>query len=249
MANQHGQPTRDGLYKYRIKSIDKQHINEQSTSNIIELNTMPRARNRHTTPQTTNSDRERRMSIGGQAPVRFDEEYVVEQIPSHDGKPFFTAWVRRWYPKPPAHFTPEQLNQDSALAESLHRDTLEMRWNRDKRDRIDVCGMPLPVGLSDEEKAAKCKAHAVAEIASRKAGGAGPDLEFSPLQGYSRWKRGIIVIDKPRERWNEDERGGLMEVYWDRRPGDGDQDPEAIVTCRVPEDELDGTFQSWGFAI
>ncbi|KAK2013423.1 hypothetical protein LZ32DRAFT_691127 [Colletotrichum eremochloae] len=233
---------------------------------------MPRARNRHTTPQTTNSDRERRMSTGGQAPVRVNEEYVVEQIPSHDGKPFFTAWVRRWYPKPPDDFTPEELNQDSvrpsrsiqfydittgsddhnhlkALAESLHRDTRKMRWNREKRDRIDVCGMPLAVGLSDEEKAAKCKAHIVAEIASRKAGGAGPDLEVSLLEEYPGWKRGIMVIDKPREYWNEDERGGLMEVYWDEHPRDGNQDPEAMTIYRVTGEKIEGTFQNWAMSI
>ncbi|KAK2026763.1 hypothetical protein LX32DRAFT_12685 [Colletotrichum zoysiae] len=103
-----------------------------------------------------------------------------------------------------------------ALTESLRRETRGRREYSERPDHIEVCGMPLATGLFDAKKAAECKSHALAEIASRKAGGAGPDLQITRLLGPSMGqdKRLIFVIDKPREHWDEDEEG-VLKILWD----------------------------------
>ncbi|KDN68419.1 hypothetical protein CSUB01_07540 [Colletotrichum sublineola] len=237
---------------------------------------MPRARNRRAVPQSPDLTRERSRSTGGQAPIRVILDYIVEHIPSHDGKPFFTAWIRRSYPNPPPYkpwstlacdnsdreyvdstrpllsilfydITPGSDNHDhlKALAESLYRETHELCElpDRDQYIRTEVCGMPLPAGLSDKEKAAKCKAHAMAEIASRKAGGAGLDLQITPIidEVFHIDEYFIFVIDKPRENWNEDE-GGVLEINWDMNGG---QLPEGRTT-RLTPDEFERSMSLMG---
>lgn len=184
----------------------------------------------------------RRLSTGGLPPVKIREIYVVEEAPSHDETPCYTAWIKvellseipqgfsasdfsninnysRWsipiYDTTPASDSPEYL---SALAEALHRETIEERFlnDRGEPDRIDVWGIPLPTNTSEEERIAKCKAHFLAEVASRNASG-NPEFYMPRLKAREKWQRAIVVIYKPQSDWNEDE-SSFLAVYWDLHP-------------------------------
>ncbi|KAI0505764.1 hypothetical protein F5B22DRAFT_626705 [Xylaria bambusicola] len=121
-----------------------------------------------------------RRSTGGLPPIKIIGHYIVEEAPSHDNTPCITAWVRdeiiqvpdRWEvsdfrinDKRPMWSiqiyatTPQSDNRDHlrALAETLHRETLQDRDNTAGGwyNRFDVWGMPLPVDASDEERVAK----------------------------------------------------------------------------------------------
>ncbi|KAI1873525.1 hypothetical protein JX265_005147 [Neoarthrinium moseri] len=202
----------------------------------------------------------RRPSTGGLPPVQIREQYVVEEAPSHDGTSCFTAWIRDeiikipqgWAAsdfsisdkRPPWSFqlydtTSQSDNPDhlKILAETLHRETREERetHGRGEPDRIDVWGMPLAADASDEERIAKCKAHVLAEIASRNTAGAA-DFNIPRLNSHEQWQRAIVIIDRPQALWDTDE-GGFLAVYWDVRPsylellareyGQDHQEPEA----------------------
>lgn len=112
------------------------------------------------------------------------------------------------------------------LARELHEETREERHThgRSAPDRLEVWGMPLPDDMPEDEKAARCKAHAVAEIASRDAAAAtaaatSDDVGFPipKVDVQERWQRGIVIVDRPRELWDEGE-GGFLVAYWDSRP-------------------------------
>ncbi|KAF1951798.1 hypothetical protein CC80DRAFT_538548 [Byssothecium circinans] len=183
----------------------------------------------------------RRLSTGGLPPVKTREQYVVEDAPNHNSTPCFTAWAReeiveipegwsssdfpishkrpQWsfqiYDTTPQSDNPEHLK---TLAETLHKETREEReaHGRAQPDRIDVWGMPLATDVSDEERIAKCKAHVLAEIASRNTAG-NSDFHIPQLNAHDQWQRVILIIDRPQELWNEDE-GGFLAVYWDVHP-------------------------------
>jgi hypothetical protein len=126
--------------------------------------------------------RPRRPSTGGKPPVRIREHYVIEEAPSHDDTPCFTAWIcveivkipngycssdytdgnkrPEWsiqiYDTTPGSDYPEHLR---GLAEKLHRHTREEREaaGRGRSDRIDIWGIPLATNLTEEERIEKCK--------------------------------------------------------------------------------------------
>jgi hypothetical protein len=182
-------------------------------------------------------DPERRLSTGGLPPVQIREHYVVEEVPSHDSTPCYTAWVRQEIVKVPQGWSasdfgsipnerpsrsfqvydtrPQAVDPDhlKSLAETLHRETHE---ELGEDNRIDVWGMPFAVDTSEEEKIAKCKAHILAEIAARETAG---DVSFQVprLRGHYHWNRAILIIDQPEQSWNEDG-GGFLAVYWDTHP-------------------------------
>lgn len=183
----------------------------------------------------------RRPSTGGLPPVKTREQYAVEEAPSQNSTPCFTAWVREEIVEIPAGWsasdfeifdkrpewslqiydtTPQSDNPEhlKALAEALHRETREEREvnGRAKPDRIDVWGMPLSTDASDEERMAKCKAHVLAEISWRDATGS-TEFHIPRLNVREKWQRGIIIIDRPEGLWDEDE-GGFLAVYWDIHP-------------------------------
>lgn len=185
----------------------------------------------------------RRLSTGGLPPVQIRQHSVVEEAPSHDGTPCFTAWLRDEIVKVPQGWlasdfsmdntipklslqiydtTPGSNNPDhlKTLAETLHKDTRQERLSqcREEADRIDVWGMPLATNTSVEERIAKCKAHVLAEISSRDKDGNTDFIIPRLLNHYNiQWQRAIVIIDRPRALWNEDE-GGFLAVYWDDSP-------------------------------
>jgi hypothetical protein len=203
----------------------------------------------------------RRLSTGGLPPIKVREQYVVEGAPSHDNTCCFTAWTRQeivevphgwaasdftlsdtrpyWslqiYDTTPQSDKPEHLK---SLAETLHRETSEERnaSGRNPSSRIDVWGFPLATDVSDEERIAKCKAHALAEIASREAAG-DSNFPIPRLNAGENWQRVIIIIDQPPDSWNKDN-GGFLTVYWDIEPhyfdlltreyGNDYQEPETV---------------------
>ncbi|KAI0377078.1 hypothetical protein F5Y04DRAFT_264993 [Hypomontagnella monticulosa] len=205
---------------------------------------------------------ERRLSTGGLPPVKTRERYVVEEAPSHDGTPGFTAWVRREIVEVPKGWsqsdfgfederpewtlqiydtTPGSDNPDhlKALAEKLFRELREERefYDRGEPDSINVWGMPLAPDISEEERIAKCKAHLLAEAASREATG-NEDL-FISQPSHDEWQWAILIIDRPPELWNEDE-GGFLAVYFGLEPdyleeieeehGEDHEEPDTEVT-------------------
>lgn len=203
-------------------------------------------------------------------PLKCRLHYVVEEAPSHDGTPCFTAWVRAVIAKVPKGWcssdfridderpewsiqiydtTPGSDNSDhlKSLAKTLHEETWEERegYGRGKPDRIDVWGIPLPTTVSDEERIEKCKAHFMAETASREVA-ACDGFHISLLDDDDDWQRGIVIIDRPKEIWNEGE-GGFLAVNWDVQPqrleylaaeyGEDHQEPQTDA-FRYTRDEL-----------
>ncbi|KAH8896707.1 hypothetical protein GQ53DRAFT_743323 [Thozetella sp. PMI_491] len=181
----------------------------------------------------------RRPSTGGKPPIRIRENYVVEEVSSHDSTPCFTAWIRKEIIKIPEGWSlsdyadlglrPEwsvqiyditsqsdNLEHLKTLAETLHRETREEREvdGRPVPDRIDVWGMPLAADTTDKERIAKCKAHILAEVASRNTTG---DADFQIPQLMQQWQRALIIIDQPQELWNGNE-GGFLVAFWDIHP-------------------------------
>ncbi|KAI1365679.1 hypothetical protein F5Y08DRAFT_303377 [Xylaria arbuscula] len=187
----------------------------------------------------------RRLSTGGKPPIKVRFHYVVEEAPSHDVQtPCMTAWEKEEivaYPKgwPEWDYevgdtrpmwsiqvydtTPHSDNREhlGALVEMLHRDTKEVRYasGRDERDRVDVWGMPLPIDMPDEERVARCKAHMQAEIVARECAPAGTayDFHIPQLSTINMWKRGLVIIDRQQEQWNDGE-GGFLVVKWGVHP-------------------------------
>ena len=213
------------------------------------------------------------MSTGGKPPVQIREEYIIEEAPSHDGTPCFTAWIKpgivevpqgwsasdfpvaderpQWslqiYDTTPQSDDAEHLR---SLARALHQETREEResYGRGAPDRIDVWGMPLSVDVSDEERVAKCKGHSLAEAASRNTA-ENPGFSIPRLCIRERWQRGIVIIDRTRELWNEEE-GGFLVSYWDSHPtylkqtaqSYGKDHASDSHMVRYTRDELGGVF-------
>lgn len=213
---------------------------------------------------------ERRLSTGGLPPIKLREHYVVEKASSHDSTPCYTAWVRDeivqvprgWsasdftiqdehpqmsiqiYDTRPQAANPEHLK---TLAETFHKETREEReaGGREQPDRIDAWGMPFAAEASEKEKIDKCKSHNMAEIAAKEASGDG-NFHIPALRGHYQWRRAILIIDRPKEAWNEGE-GGFLVVYWDIHPdyldmlaeeyGEDYQEPETSV-IRFTRDEM-----------
>ncbi|KAH0444741.1 hypothetical protein CcaCcLH18_00399 [Colletotrichum camelliae] len=100
----------------------------------------------------------RRASTGGKAPRKYLLQYVIEEMPSHDNTPCFTAWERAIrMPIPEKYARPQASDSDSdnedrqtrpkmsfqiydttplsdnadhlkALAEKIHKETFRARW-------------------------------------------------------------------------------------------------------------------------
>lgn len=73
---------------------------------------------------------------------------------------------------------------------------------------MDVWAKLFAADASEETKIDKCKAHVLAEIAARKILG-GIGFHVSKLCSYDRWKRFLLIVDRPKEFWKEDEAGFL----------------------------------------
>lgn len=183
---------------------------------------------------------ERRLSTGGKPPVKIEERYIIEEAPSRGGLPCATAWFRHeivefgskihegWslsdydYDRgsPPWSIQVYDTSEDAGhvehlilVAETLHKQTRDDRENHEAqvrvdRDRIDVWGMPLPFETSESERIARCKMHFEGFVQS----------EFMRLPSFHwRWRKGILIIDRPPHRWGDDEEA-FMTVFWDASP-------------------------------
>ncbi|KAJ4308971.1 hypothetical protein N0V94_009138 [Neodidymelliopsis sp. IMI 364377] len=186
-------------------------------------------------------DPERRLSTGGLPPIKICEQYVIEEAPSHDGTPCYTAWVREEIVQVPHGWsasdfdiankrpqwslqiydtTSQAVNPDhlKSLVETFHKETRKEHGiiGRNQPTRIDIWGMPFTTDTIEEEKIAKCKAHILAEIAARETSG-DDDFHVPELCSHHHWKRAILIVDQSEESWNEIE-GGFLAVYWSPHP-------------------------------
>ncbi|EOO00538.1 hypothetical protein UCRPA7_3957 [Phaeoacremonium minimum UCRPA7] len=144
--------------------------------------------------------------------VEIPKGWTSSDFPISDRRP---QWSFQIYDTTPRSDDPDHLR---TLAETLHRETREERETQghEQPDRIDVWGMPLAANASDEERITRCKTHLLAEVASRNTAES-DEFHISRLSANEQWQWAILIIDRPRELWNEGE-GGFLAVYWDMHP-------------------------------
>ncbi|TPX08002.1 uncharacterized protein E0L32_010333 [Thyridium curvatum] len=180
----------------------------------------------------------RRLSTGGQAPVRIETCMQVERVQTHDGAPCYSAWKStRPYGSDEDHTTSRSPwglqvydtrpgcdgdhSRLKELALRLHEDTWDARGaeGRDEPDRVDLYALPMPSSATDEERAEKCKAHYLTERKARNARGVrGASHYIPPVRRYSGWKHVILTIAKAEEDWDKGE-GGFLLVQWQTSTG------------------------------
>ncbi|KAH0439390.1 hypothetical protein CcaCcLH18_02867 [Colletotrichum camelliae] len=157
---------------------------------------------------------------------------IVEEAPSHDGKPCYAAWEMtemdpetqtppdasnrpKWsiqiYETTPAAGEREYIK---AIAKKIEERTRRDRDRRGARNRIEVHGFPLPADLPDAERVALCAEHHRAEVAVRNASGVA-DF-FIPPSFSELWEHHIIIIDNPGT--GEPNGGAFLAVSFDMRP-------------------------------
>ncbi|KAI2606212.1 uncharacterized protein GGS25DRAFT_500149 [Hypoxylon fragiforme] len=114
---------------------------------------------------------------------------------------------------------PEASNEEylRALVRKIHDETLQIRGGsgRHAPDRMDMYGLPLPPGTSEEETVAQCVSHQKHEIAARNA--TGRSDFFIPPTFDNTYNNLILIVDQPEEKWNEGE-GGFLVVQFDKLP-------------------------------
>ncbi|KAF6822242.1 hypothetical protein CMUS01_11168 [Colletotrichum musicola] len=160
---------------------------------------------------------------------------VVEEAPSHDGRPCFAAWEMvetdpdkqtppdayasnrpKWsiqlYYTTPAAGDPEHVK---STAKRIEESTLQARSRREARSRVEVHGLPLPADTPEAERVALCMAHHRAEIAARNASGTA-DF-FIPPTFEDLWQRRIVVIVDDGQGAGEDG-GAYLAVFFDMTP-------------------------------
>lgn len=135
---------------------------------------------------------------------------VVEEAPSHDGRPCYAAWKMN-EADPDTQTPPDASNRPKwsiqlydttpaavdrahvrAAAKQVEESTREARRRREAHSRVEVHGLPLPAGTPDAERAALCMAHHRAELAARNASGAAADF-FIPPTFDGLWEHRILV--------------------------------------------------------
>ncbi|KAI3325507.1 hypothetical protein HD806DRAFT_449648 [Xylariaceae sp. AK1471] len=178
----------------------------------------------------------RRPSTGGLPPIKMREEHVIEQVPSHHNTPCFTAWTREVIVKVPEGWSAgdfeisdkrpdwgvqvydtspgaDDLERLRCLAERLFRESGE-----DGGWRLDLWGLPLNAGTSDQERIERCKGHFLREVEARDG-----EVLGMPSGGFlGKWQRGILIIEGDGAG-NESEVGGegekgFLAVCWDVLP-------------------------------
>ncbi|KAF6815391.1 hypothetical protein CMUS01_12453 [Colletotrichum musicola] len=150
---------------------------------------------------------------------------VVEEAPSHDGRPCYAAW-KMSEADPNAQTPPDTSNRPKwsiqlydttpkaadrtyvrAIAKQVEESTCEARRRREAHSRIEVHGLPLPAGTSDAERATLCAAHHRAELAARNASGAAADF-FIPPTFDAWWEHRILVAVGSDNDDGDDPRAG-----------------------------------------
>ncbi|KAF6823063.1 hypothetical protein CPLU01_11626 [Colletotrichum plurivorum] len=105
---------------------------------------------------------------------RFYPRTVVEEAPSHDGRPCYAAWEMS-EADPNTQTPPDASNRPKwsiqlydttptaaertyirAVAKQVEESTREARRRREAQSRVEVHGLPLPAGIPDAERAALC---------------------------------------------------------------------------------------------
>ncbi|SPO01997.1 uncharacterized protein DNG_04670 [Cephalotrichum gorgonifer] len=170
--------------------------------------------------------------------IRFD---VVEEAPSHDDTPCISVWedkkaederLAKWVqggrPKYTIQIydtTPnsrDDLRHLKTLALKLHKDTYKDRMGRgdpDREDRLDVYGLAMPAGTSDEDRVKQCIAHQEVEIISRNSTGKS-DFYISGTYDAQSYQRFLVIID------------GDINIQTDADP---DESPFLVVFWGFPE--------------
>ncbi|KAF4938573.1 hypothetical protein K4K60_003869 [Colletotrichum sp. SAR11_57] len=157
---------------------------------------------------------------------------IVEEAPSHDGKPCYAAWEMietdpdtqtppdasnrpKWsiqiYETTPAAGDREYIK---GIAKKIEEKTRRDRDRREAPNRIDIHGFPLPADLPEADRVARCVAHHRAEVAMRNASGTA-DF-FIPPNFSELWEYQIIIIDNPGAA--EPGGGAFLTVSFGMRP-------------------------------
>ncbi|PVH98060.1 hypothetical protein DM02DRAFT_61357 [Periconia macrospinosa] len=222
---------------------------------------------------------ERRLSTGGKPPVRIRQRYMVERVPSHDSTPCFTAWPCNEILQIPQGWSASDFTTDNErpqrsiqiydttpgadnldhlkhLVETLHSETDEERQvqDRGRPNRLDLWGMPLPSDTNTQTRIEKCIAHMSAEIAWRNTV-ENFEFEISPICSRDKWGRALLIIDRPEERWSQDD-GGFVAVFWDANETwsethaiRADTGNEELEVNRYSRNELDGVLLNFWLGI
>ncbi|KAK6222544.1 hypothetical protein QIS74_04246 [Colletotrichum tabaci] len=177
---------------------------------------------------------------------------IVEEAPSHDGRPCYAAWQMTEM-DPDTQTPPDASNRPKwsiqlydttpeagdrehikATAKRLEESTRRARQRREAHSRVEVHGLVLPAGTPEAERVALCAAHHRAEVAARNASGTA-DF-FIPPTFDELWERRILVIDKPVADAARDESS----------PGTGERDDDgggaflAVFFDMIPEAAAEG---------
>ncbi|KAM3148412.1 hypothetical protein ABEW05_011367 [Botrytis cinerea] len=147
--------------------------------------------------------------MGMPAPRKLRIETITEEAPSYDSNPTITSYRRQLEPNPRPLYahrvydtTPDAAipGRAAELAKILHEKTLDYRggYGRDEPDRIEVVALPMPKDATAEQRVKKCKAHHLAEVASRE-----KEWHLSRTFVHNGYQRAIVIIDQLREEWRE----------------------------------------------
>lgn len=200
---------------------------------------------------------------------------IVEEAPSHDGRPCYAAW-QMTETDPDTQTPPDASNRPKwsiqlydttaaagdrehikATAKRLEESTRRARQRREAHSRVEVHGLVLPVGTPEAERVALCAAHHRAEVAARNASGTA-DF-FIPPTFDDTWERRILIIEKPdvaaRDEsspgTDENDGGAFLAVFFDIKPEAAAEDPGIPdrVVERFPGKELGDRLQSFTSSI
>ncbi|EON98439.1 putative arca-like protein [Phaeoacremonium minimum UCRPA7] len=153
---------------------------------------------------------------GGRRPRKIlPKEAVVEQAPSHDGAPCFTAYTvdaeqttrplfaLRIYDTTPEAEAGEGADRTRQLALDIHSGTEFERCDTAPavdRDRIEVVRLPMPADTPDEQRIERCQAHHMAEVRARTTSHRA-DFYLPATFDTEGWWRGLVIIDRLENGW------------------------------------------------
>lgn len=179
---------------------------------------------------------------------------VVEEAPSHDGTPCFSAWecsraadpqyrhlepgTRPKYSIQIYDTTPGSGNLEhlKALAGDIHKGTCEHRTlgnDSDWNDRLDVYSLAMPHRTPLDDRVRRCIAHQKAEIVSRNLSGRS-DFYISGTYRKRDHRRVLFIVAREVEpaAWERDQDADAGSDEWDPDTWDG---PLCAVFWGFPE--------------
>ncbi|KAJ9148556.1 hypothetical protein NKR23_g4904 [Pleurostoma richardsiae] len=150
---------------------------------------------------------------GGRRPRKIlPKEAVVEEAPSHDRAPCFTAYSvdpeetsRPLFALRVYDTTPEAGGADRTrqLALKVHSGTEIERCDvapAVDRDRVEVVGLPMAADTPDEQRIERCQAHHMAEVRARITARR-VDFYLPATFDVEGWWRGLVIIDRLEGGW------------------------------------------------